>query len=256
MLRLANLTRRFGSVAAVDDVSLDVPAGQMLGIIGRSGAGKSTLLRMVNRLLPPSGGRITWDGTDVLALRGRALRDWRCTCAMIFQQFGLVPRLDVLTNVLLGRLNHRSQLASLLGLFSAAERALAVATLQRFDLGAIALQSAGSLSGGQQQRVAICRALLQEPRLLLADEPIASLDPHNAQAVMQALRRINREDGVTVLVNLHDIDMARAYCGRIVAMRAGRLLFDGAPAALTEVGLREIYGDRGAPDAAAALAIA
>jgi len=256
MLQLRNLTKRFGATLAVDDVSLDVPTGQMLGIIGRSGAGKSTLLRMINRLLPPSAGGIAWDGTDVSALRGKALRDWRCACAMIFQQFNLVPRLDVLTNVLVGRLNHRGQIASLAGLFTAAECALAVEVLQRFDLQDVALQSAGSLSGGQQQRVAICRALLQEPRLLLADEPIASLDPHNAQVVMETLRTVNRDDGLTVLVNLHDLHMARAYCERIVAMRAGRLAFDGTPGDLTEARARDIYGGDGALGAATVLAIA
>ncbi len=246
MLELRGLTKRFGATLAVDDVSLDVPAGQMLGIIGRSGAGKSTLLRMINRLVPASAGGIFWQGRDVVALRGKALRDWRSACAMIFQQFNLVPRLDVLTNVLLGRLNHRSEIKSLLGWFSVAERAMAISVLQRFDLQDVALQSAGSLSGGQQQRVAICRALLQEPQLLLADEPIASLDPHNARVVMETLREINRQDGVTVLASLHDLDMARDYCERLVAMRAGRVVFDGAPAALTAAYVRDIYGNEDA----------
>jgi len=254
MLQIRGLTRRFGTKVAVDDLSLDVPAGQMLGIIGRSGAGKSTLLRMINRLLPPSAGSIFWDGTDVSVLRGKALRDWRCACGMIFQQFNLVPRLDVLTNVLIGRLNHRSRLASLAGLFTSAERALAIEVLQRFDLQDVALQSAGSLSGGQQQRVAICRALLQEPRLLLADEPIASLDPHNSRVVMETLRAVNRDDGLTVLVNLHDLDMARDYCERIVAMRAGRLAFDGAQGDLTDARAGEIYDSDGAHGSAAMLA--
>jgi len=255
MLQLRNLTKRFGTTLAVNDVSLDVPTGQMLGIIGRSGAGKSTLLRMINRLLPSSEGSINWGATDVSALRGKGLRDWRCACAMIFQQFNLMPRLDVLTNVLIGRLNHRSQLASLAGLFTAAERALAVEVLQRFELQDVALQSAGSMSGGQQQRVAICRALLQEPRLLLADEPIASLDPHNAGVVMETLRTVNRDDGLTVLVNLHDLDTARAYCDRIVAMRAGRLVFDGKPNELTEAHTHDIYGRDDAQAPRAALAI-
>jgi phosphonate transport system ATP-binding protein len=242
VLRIAGLTRRFGAKVAVDGVSLDVPAGQMLGIIGRSGAGKSTLLRMVNRLLEPSAGVIRYGSVDVTALRGRALRDWRASCAMIFQQFNLIPRLDVLTNVLVGRLNKRSTLASLLGLFTAAERAEALAVLERFDLLETALMRAGQVSGGQQQRVAICRALMQRPRIILADEPIASLDPRNAQVVMDALRRINREDGLTVLCNLHHLDTARAYCDRIVAMQAGRFVFDGTPAELTPQKVREVYG--------------
>ncbi len=241
-LQLRDLTRRFGETLAVDGVSLTVPAGQMLGIIGRSGAGKSTLLRMINRLQEPSAGSIHFGDTNVTALRGRALRDWRASCAMIFQQFNLIPRLDVLTNVLVGRLNRRSTLSSLLGLFSAAERAEALAILERFDLLETALMRAGQASGGQQQRVAICRALMQRPRLVLADEPIASLDPRNAQVVMDALRRINREDGLSVLCNLHHLDTARAYCDRILGMRAGRIVFDGPPSALTPDMAREIYG--------------
>jgi len=246
MLELDRLTRRFGSVTAVDGVTLSIPAGQMVGVIGRSGAGKSTLLRMINRLVEPGEGRITFEGRDVTALRGAALRDWRSDCAMIFQQFNLVQRLDVLTNVLIGRLNRRHGLLNRLGAlakrFSAEERAMALALLERFGLLDQALQRADTLSGGQQQRVAICRALMQEPRMILADEPIASLDPANAQAVMDTLRRVNREEGLTVLVNLHDLDTARYYCDRIVAMQAGRVMFDGAPEALTEERVRAIYG--------------
>jgi phosphonate transport system ATP-binding protein len=242
MLQINGLSRRFGDRLAVDDITLSVPAGQMVGIIGRSGAGKSTLLRMVNRLQEPTSGTIRFGTTEVTALRGRALRDWRTACAMIFQQFNLVPRLDVLTNVLIGRLNHRGTLPSLFGMFTAAERAQALRALERFDLAEVALARAGQISGGQQQRVAICRALLQEPRLMLADEPIASLDPRNAQVVMDALRRINREDGLTVLCNLHHLDTARAYCDRIIALQKGRLMFDGPPDALTAEKVREIYG--------------
>ncbi|TQF80116.1 phosphonate ABC transporter ATP-binding protein [Elioraea sp. Yellowstone] len=242
MLEIIGLTRRFGTVTAVDAVTLAIPHGQMMGIIGRSGAGKSTLLRLINRLVEPSEGRIVFEGRDVSALRGRALRDWRTDCAMIFQQFNLVQRLDVLTNVLVGRLNHRGTLTSLLKLFTAEERAAAIRTLDRFDLAEAALQRADTLSGGQQQRVAIARALMQEPRLILADEPIASLDPRNGKVVMDALRRINREDGLTVLCNLHTLDTARQYCDRIVGMRAGRVVFDGIPAQLTAPIVRDIYG--------------
>ena len=242
MLQIRDLTREFGGRIAVDHLSLDVPTGQMVGVIGRSGAGKSTLLRMINRLQEPSSGSIRFGQTDVTRLHGKGLRDWRCACAMVFQQFNLIPRLDVLTNVLMGRLNHRGQLSSLLGMFTAQERAMALQALDRFDLAAVALQRAGTLSGGQQQRVAICRALLQEPQLMLADEPIASLDPGNARVVMDALRRIHREDGLTVLVNLHHLDTARHYCDRIVALSAGRIVFDGTPGELTAEKVREVYG--------------
>jgi phosphonate transport system ATP-binding protein len=246
MLQLEGLTRRFGDKVAVDAVSLAVPAGQMVGVIGRSGAGKSTLLRMVNRLTEPSAGRILHDGVEVTALAGQALRDWRTDCAMIFQQFNLVQRLDVLTNVLVGRLNHRrgfgGTLATLFKHFSAAERAMALSALARFDLDGQALQRADTLSGGQQQRVAIARALLQQPKLILADEPIASLDPRNAQVVMDALRDVNKRDGITVLCNLHHLETARHYCDRIVAMQAGRMMFDGPPGGLTAARIRDIYG--------------
>ncbi|MDT8330960.1 phosphonate ABC transporter ATP-binding protein [Roseomonas gilardii] len=246
MLEIRELTRRFGNRVAVDGVSLGIPDGQMVGVIGRSGAGKSTLLRMINRLTEPSGGRILFGGRDVTALRGQALRDWRTDCAMVFQQFNLVPRLDVLRNVLVGRLNRRpgawGAVTGFLGAFTAEERALALATLDRFDLADLALQRADTLSGGQQQRVAIARALMQQPKLILADEPIASLDPRNAAVVMAALRDINRRDGLTVLVNLHHIETAREYCDRIVAMQAGRVVFDGTPEALDAARLRAIYG--------------
>jgi phosphonate transport system ATP-binding protein len=246
MLELQGLTRRFGAVTAVADVRLLIPDGQMVGVIGRSGAGKSTMLRMINRLTEPSEGRIIYGGKDVTALKGAELRRWRTDCAMIFQQFNLVQRLDVLTNVLVGRLNHRpgfvGTMASLLKMFTAEERAMAIQALDRFDLAETALQRADTLSGGQQQRVAICRALLQEPKLILADEPIASLDPRNAKTVMDALRQVNQEDGITVLTNLHHLDTARHYCDRIVAMQAGRVMFDGPPAELTGDRVREIYG--------------
>ncbi|MBW8269400.1 phosphonate ABC transporter ATP-binding protein [Caldovatus aquaticus] len=248
MLELQELTRRFGTVTAVDAVSLAVPDGQMVGIVGRSGAGKSTLLRMINRLTEPTAGRVLYHGRDITALSGRALRAWRADCAMIFQQFNLVPRLDVLTNVLIGRLHRRREagplagLAGLLGLFGAEERARALSLLDRFGLAEAALQRVETLSGGQQQRVAICRALMQEPRLILADEPIASLDPANAEAVMEALREANREHGLTVLCNLHQVAMARAYCERIVGLRQGRVVFDGPPAALDAAREETIFG--------------
>jgi phosphonate transport system ATP-binding protein len=246
VLDIRNLTRRYGAVTAVDRVSFTVPAGQMVGIIGRSGAGKSTFLRMINRLTEPSDGSVLFAGRDVTALRGKALRDWRTDCAMIFQQFNLVQRLDVLTNVLVGRLNHRSgpfsTLSSMFKQFTAAERAMALEALDRFDLADQALQRADTLSGGQQQRVAIARAMLQQPKILLADEPIASLDPRNSRVVMDALRLVNRQDGITVLCNLHHLDTAREYCDRIVAMQAGRVVFDGLPAELTASRVREIYG--------------
>ena len=241
-LSYRDVTKRFGAVTAVDNVSFDVPEGQMLGIIGRSGAGKSTLLRLTNRLADPTSGAMTVDGVDVGALKGKALLRWRAECAMIFQQFNLVPRLDVLTNVMLGRVHRMGPVASVFKLFSDDDRRAALIALERLGIIETALQQAATLSGGQQQRVAIARALVQEPRLILADEPIASLDPMNAKHVMEALRRINGEQGITVISNLHTLDTARAYCDRIIGMRDGRVVFEGDATDLTTEAAREIYG--------------
>jgi phosphonate transport system ATP-binding protein len=242
MLTVQNLTRRFGEKAAVNDVSLTIEAGSFVGVIGRSGAGKSTLLRMVNRLQDPSSGAIRWKDQDITSLRGQELRDWRTRCAMVFQQFNIVGRLDVMTNVLMGRLNHTSQFRSLLKLWSPEDRAVAVSALEMFDMTGLAGQRAEQLSGGQQQRVAIARALVQEPEIILADEPIASLDPRNTKLVMDSLLRLNRHFGITVICNLHDLDIAKEYCGRLVGMAQGRVVFDGAPDSLTEAAARELYG--------------
>jgi len=246
VLQVQDLSKDFGVVKAVKQVTLQIPEGQMVGVIGCSGAGKSTLLRLVNRLLEPTAGSIRFNGNDVTALKGRDLLAWRASCAMIFQQFNLVNRLDVLTNVLIGRINHHGTLSSLAKHFTAAERALAIAALDRLDLADQALQRADTLSGGQQQRVAIARAMLQDPKIILADEPIASLDPRNATRVMEALSAINREAGITVLCNLHTLDTARAFCDRIVGMAAGEVVFDGAPEDLTQAAVQRIYGAAGA----------
>ncbi len=244
-LTLSKVTRQFGETTAVDNVSLTIEPGQFVGVIGRSGAGKSTLLRLINRLIDPTSGSISFEGTEVTALKGKALREWRRDCAMIFQQFNLVERLDVLTNVLIGRLAEHGFLSSMAMQFTDAERAMAIEALDRLDLVPQALQRAGTLSGGQQQRVAIAKALVQRPKIMLADEPIASLDPANATLVMDGLKQINSKDGITVLVNLHTLDTARAYCDRIIAMRYGRVMFDGTAAQLTDDVVRDIYGLEG-----------
>ncbi|WP_454914714.1 phosphonate ABC transporter ATP-binding protein [Xanthobacter sediminis] len=242
MLVIEGLSRRFGDKTAVSDVNLQIAHGAFVGVIGRSGAGKSTLLRMVNRLQDPSCGRILFDGQDVTALKGQQLRQWRAQAAMIFQQFNLVGRLDVLTNVLMGRLATVPTWRALTKMWSREDRAVALSALEQFDIASLAAQRADSLSGGQQQRVAIARALAQEPGLILADEPIASLDPRNTKIVMDALLRINKHFGITVLCNLHSLDLARSYCDRLVGMAQGRVVFDGAPEALTEQVARDLYG--------------
>lgn len=245
MLKINNLSKTFGAVTAVDNVSLNIKPGEMIGVIGRSGAGKSTMLRLINRLVDPCSGSINFNGAEVTDLKGPALRRWRAKCAMIFQQFNLVNRMDVLTNVLIGRLGYHSTLPSLFKKFNAAEKAAGVKALQNLDMVACALQRADTLSGGQQQRVAIAKAMVQEPDLILADEPIASLDPHNAAKVMDALRRINRDQGITVICNLHHLHTARAYSNRIIGMARGRIVFDGRPSELTMEKAMEVYGADG-----------
>ena len=236
MLELTEVTRRFGANTAVDSVSLRIPEGQMVGIIGRSGAGKSTLLRMINRLTGVSGGLIAHSGRPVSTLAGRDLRNWQRDCAMIFQQFNLVPRLDVVSNVLHGTLNMRSTFSTMFNLFPREDILRAISILERLGVAENATKRAEALSGGQQQRVAIARALI------LADEPIASLDPLNAQIVMDALKDINESEGITVVTNLHTLDTARGYCERIIGMAHGKVVFDGRPDELTADAVRAIYG--------------
>jgi len=242
VLTVESLTKRFGRNTAVDAVSFRVDRPAMIGIIGRSGAGKSTLLRMMNRLSDASSGKIEFEEREITALTGTEKRAWQSDCAMIFQQFNLVPRMDVVSNVLHGTLNRRSSLATMFNLFPASDIHRAIDILDRLGIADQAPMRAESLSGGQMQRVAIARALMQEPKIVLADEPIASLDPMNAQMVMDDLRRIHEEDGRTVIANLHTLDTARRYCERVIGMREGRVVFDGTPAQLTTGVARDIYG--------------
>jgi phosphonate transport system ATP-binding protein len=242
LLTIRNLSKQFGENTAVDRVSLEFKSGSFVGVIGRSGAGKSTLLRIINRLNEPTHGTIEYDGTVVTDLKGVALNEWRRNCAMVFQQFNLVGRLDVLTNVLMGRLTTVPTWRALLTMWSDADKLDALETLDRFGMADFAAQRCDQLSGGQQQRVAICRALLQKPQIILADEPIASLDPKNTQMVMDALKSINQDLGITVICNLHDLDIARDYCDRLVGMTEGRVVFDDIPENFTENFSQSLYG--------------
>ena len=240
-LKIKNLKKKFKDISAVNDINLEIKEGKIIGIIGRSGAGKSTLLRMINRLVDPSEGSIEFNDINITSLKGGSLRKWRSECAMIFQQFNLVERLDVLTNVLIGSLGRNYSLLNLIGIFSKEEKINALRNLDRFDLSEKALQKAGTLSGGQQQRVAIARALMQKPKILLADEPISSLDPKNAKRVMDDMMKINREDGITVICNLHSLDVAKKYCDRLIGLSDGKVVFDGAPDDLTAEISKELY---------------
>jgi phosphonate transport system ATP-binding protein len=256
MLQIRHLTRVFGARTAVDKVSISIDGPAFVGIIGRSGAGKSTLLRMINRLTDPTSGEILFAGRNVAAVQGAEKRAWQSQCAMVFQQFNLVPRMDVASNVLHGLLGRRPTLATIFNLWSTADIERALGILDRLGIVEQAAKRAEALSGGQQQRVAIARALMQDPRIILADEPIASLDPMNAQVVMDTLRRINTEDGRMVIANLHTLDTARRYCDRVIGMRDGRVVFDGTPAQLSTGIAREIYGaDAGFNEAATSTAI-
>jgi phosphonate transport system ATP-binding protein len=245
MLELKSVTKRFSGRVAVDGATFKIDKPMMIGIIGRSGAGKSTLLRMLNRLTDVSDGEIWFDGTQISTLKGAARRKWQSRCAMIFQQFNLVPRMDVVSNVLHGTLNRRSTFSTMFNLYPTSDIHKAIEILDRLGIAEQAPKRAEALSGGQQQRVAIARALMQDPAIILADEPIASLDPMNAQIVMEALRRIHEEDGRMVIANLHTLDTARRYCDRVIGMRDGRIVFDGTPGELTTDVARDIYGAGG-----------
>jgi phosphonate transport system ATP-binding protein len=243
VLRIEHLTKVYpGGTQALRDLSLGVRDGEFVVIVGLSGAGKSTLLRCINRLVEPTSGRILLDDIDVTACDGAQLRRVRRQIGMIFQQFNLVGRESVLTNVLAGRLGHTDTIRSLIGVFSFDDRERARANLARVGIADRAQQRADTLSGGQQQRVGIARALMQEPKLMLADEPVASLDPATSHSVLRYLEEINREDGMTVICSLHFLSLARRYATRVIALRDGQLVFDGLPAEIDEARFREIYG--------------
>ncbi len=245
---IERLTKSFGAFRALDDVSVEVAPGEMVALIGASGSGKSTLIRHVAGLVPGDRGgaaRVAVDGTTMQEA-GRLSRDaqrLRRDVAVIFQQFNLVPRLKVITNVLAGRLGRMSRWRGTLALFDRAEKQMALSALDRVGIVETAGRRASTLSGGQQQHAAIARALVQEARVLLADEPIASLDPASARRVMETLAEINRTDGITVVVSLHQMEYARRFCPRTVALRAGRIAFDGPSEALDRAMLRDLYGE-------------
>ena len=236
-----------GGIRALSGVDLEVGEGEFLAVLGLSGSGKSTLLRCINRLVDPTEGRVWIFGEEITAASGSALRALRRQVAMIFQQFNLVRRHSVLTNVLSGALGRGRLLPSLMLSFPQDERERAVASLDRVGLADRGGSRADALSGGQQQRVAVARALMQEPRLILADEPVASLDPALRHSVMRHIEALNREEGLTVICSLHDIDLVERYATRMVALRGGRLVWEGLPGDFDRVTFREIYGEEAEP---------
>jgi phosphonate transport system ATP-binding protein len=248
MLKIEHLSKVYDDgTKALHDFSIEIPDGQFLVIIGLSGSGKSTLLRCINRLIEPTSGKIWLDGEEITAASTAQMRRLRLKIGMIFQQFNLVRRSSVMTNVLSGRLGYRSTLPSLLHRFPQQDYQLAMHNLERVGIAYKAWARADTLSGGQQQRVGIARALMQEPKLMLADEPVASLDPATSHSVMKYLEQINKEDGITVICNLHFLSLARRYADRVIALRndgeGGHIVFDGPALEIDEDKFREIYGE-------------
>ncbi|MBJ9991329.1 phosphonate ABC transporter ATP-binding protein [Paenibacillus cellulositrophicus] len=224
------------------DINLTIKEGELVVIVGLSGAGKSTFLRSINRLNEISSGEIRVGGQSVTRAAGRQLRLIRRDIGMVFQNFNLIKRQNVLSNVLSGRVGYHSTLRTMLGWFPKPDVAIALEALNRVNIREKAYVRADQLSGGQQQRVSIARALAQEARVILADEPVASLDPLTTRQVMDDLKRINREMNITTVINLHFIDLAREYATRIIGLRAGEVVFDGTPEEATDEALAEIYG--------------
>src|SRR5712691_3278542 len=244
MLRVEHLTKVYpNGTVALKDVSFTVADGEFLAVIGLSGSGKSTLLRCINRLIEPTSGNVFWNDVDVTTASSAELRQIRRQIGMVFQQFNLVKRSPVITNVLSGRLGYVSPWKSLFNYFSGADRERALKNLDRLGLREKAYVRADSLSGGQQQRVGIARALMQEPSLILADEPVASLDPATSHSVLKYVEEFNKKDGVTVLCALHFLSLARRYGTRILALKAGQLVYEGVPADIDERRFKEIYGE-------------
>ena len=245
LIRIEHLTKIYerGEVLALNDVSFTVKRGEFLVLLGLSGSGKSTLLRCINRLIEPTAGTIIFDGIDVTRASSRQLRQVRRRMAMIFQQFNLVRRSTVLTNVLSGRLGYVSPAASAIHKFPKQDLDMAMANLDRVGIPEQAYKRADELSGGQQQRVGIARALMQQPDLLMADEPVSALDPATSHSVMQHLEMMNKEDGVTVIASLHFLSLARRYGTRILALKDGEIVFEGLPTEIDEAKFKEIYGE-------------
>ena len=243
MLEIKNLTKRSeGGTQALYDVSFTVKPGEFLAVIGLSGSGKSTLLRCINRLIEPTDGQIIWKGEDITAASQDEMLRIRRKIGMIFQHFNLVSRSRVITNILAGRLGYVNPAMSLLNRFPKSDMELAFKQLDRVSITDQAYKRADELSGGQQQRVGIARAMMQEPEIILADEPVASLDPVLAHSIMQYLETINKEDGVMVLCSLHFLDLVHRYADRAIALNEGKLMFDGSPKDIDDEKFKEIYG--------------
>ena len=244
MLKVEHLTKVYpNGTVALKDLSFEVPDGEFLVVIGLSGSGKSTLLRCINRLIDPTEGKITMDGIDITAAKGAELRHIRRHIGMIFQHFNLVKRSTVMTNVLNGRLGYLNPWTSTLGIFPREEKERALAAMNRVGISDKVHSRADALSGGQQQRVGIARTLMQEPTLILADEPVASLDPVLAHSIMQYIEKLNKEDNVSVICSLHYLDLIQRYAERVIGLKDGIKVFEGLPTEINRVKFKEIYGE-------------
>lgn len=244
MLEIRNLEKIYpNGTHALKSTSLNVEKGEFLVVIGLSGSGKSTLLRCINRLIEPTNGEILYNKTDVAHIQGQELRNYRKNIGMIFQHFNLIKRHSVLMNVLSGALASTPTWNSIIGKFSEEVRQEAIHNLELVGLAEKLESRADALSGGQQQRVAIARSLMQHPDILLADEPVASLDPATSHSVMQYLEKINKERGTTVICNLHFLSLVRQYASRVVALKHGNLVFEGLPNEIDKAWFAKIYGE-------------
>ena len=243
MLRVEHLTKVYpNGTRALKDVSFQVEDGEFMAVIGLSGSGKSTLLRCINRMIEPTAGKVIWDDIDITAVPASQMRQVRRQIGMIFQQFNLVKRSSVMTNVLSGRLGYVSPYQSLFNYFSPADHQRALDNLEQLGLADKAHVRADSLSGGQQQRVGIARALMQEPKLILADEPVASLDPVLAHSILKYLEQMNKERQITVVCSLHFLDLVHRYATRAIALKDGQLVFQGLPKEIDDAQFKAIYG--------------
>ena len=242
LLEIKNLDKSYGDVRALSNVSFSVKEGEFIAIIGPSGSGKTTLIRCINRLIDAGGGKVFYDGEDMLSLKSNDLRHARAKLGMIFQHYNLVNRLSVIENVLHGRLGYKSSFAGIFGIYEEEEKEKAIDVLKMLGLDEYLYRRCDQLSGGQKQRVGIARALVQDPKMILCDEPISSLDPSSSKKIMDYLRKIQMELGITVFVNLHQVDVAKKYAERILGFNEGRLVFDGTPSELDADTIHEIYG--------------
>jgi phosphonate transport system ATP-binding protein len=247
MLEIRHLTKVYDDgTVALKDVSFSVPDGEFLVVIGLSGSGKSTLLRCINRLIDPTEGEIIWNGVNITALKGDELRKIRRQIGMIFQHFNLVKRSSVIKNVLAGRLGYTSSWNSLFSRFSKADQNKAWQSMERLGIENQAFKRADELSGGQQQRVGVARALMMEPKMILADEPVASLDPVLAHSILQYLEMLNQEDKITIVCSLHYLDLVQRYSTQVIGLREGEIVYKGSRSdirAMTDEQFKNIYGE-------------